>query len=575
MKNCNLISRENSYSSRLLFTTFLKNIESRKLKKLLFVLLIILGINSGSNSQVLPIWQVSFNDSVSESNYAVKSKIDNGNNIVILARGSNNSLGTGVDFITIKYNSSGQKLWNRRFDGTGHDSDYPSDLVIDRDNNIYVTGRSWGGVTKNDYLTLKYNPDGELLWAKRFDWLVSRNDEAYAIALDSKENIYVTGFASYDHLNGHDLSEMLTVKYNTLGDQIWVREFQGLSDQIDWSYSVACDKKDNIFVSGFTYSINLNFTDIISIKYDSSGSEIWQRRCYNNGDDFIRPLFSKVDSNDNLIVASYYKGDSTLMDYLTYKYNSAGNLLWSKTYDGGVRNTDWINDMTIDSENNIIITGTSRGMGSSYDFMTIKYSPSGNELWQNRFNDSVNSSDENTRVALDSKQNVLVFGTVSSEYSALCFYNKNGNLISNFRNYSMKNAASVNIDKNDYPVLVGLRDPKTFTAKYINIINETLYGSSESQQTSFILKQNYPNPFNPVTIIKYFLPLNRNAEKYNIKLVVCNSLGKEVSVLVSGSKTSGNFDVEFEGSNLPSGLYFYILFIDNKLIETKRMILLK
>lgn len=263
------------------------------------------------------------------------------------------------------------------------------------------------------------------------------------------------------------------------------------------------------------------------------------------------------------------------MDYLTYKYNSAGNLLWSKTYDGGVRNTDWINDMTIDSENNIIITGTSRGMGSSYDFMTIKYSPSGNELWQNRFNDSVNSSDENTRVALDSKQNVLVFGTVSSEYSALCFYNKNGNLISNFRNYSMKNAASVNIDKNDYPVLVGLRDPKTFTAKYINIINETLYGSSESQQTSFILKQNYPNPFNPVTIIKYFLPLNRNAEKYNIKLVVCNSLGKEVSVLVSGSKTSGNFDVEFEGSNLPSGLYFYILFIDNKLIETKRMILLK
>lgn len=68
-------------------------------------------------------------------------------------------------------------------------------------------------------------------------------------------------------------------------------------------------------------------TDIISIKYDSLGNEIWQRRFNNKGDDYIRPLMSKIDAYNNLIVASYYKTDSTYIDYLTFKYDSTANTL--------------------------------------------------------------------------------------------------------------------------------------------------------------------------------------------------------------------------------------------------------
>ncbi|MBP9191139.1 MAG: SBBP repeat-containing protein [Ignavibacteria bacterium] len=532
--------------------------------------IIISSMSLNSIAQVSPLWQVSFNDSLPEDNFAVKSKIDNEDNIVILARGSNSSLGTGVDFILIKYNGKGEKLWNRRFNGTGNSSDYPADMVIDKYNNIYVTGRSWGGSsTKNDYLTLKYSPSGELMWSRRFDWLVSRNDEAYAMALDSNENVYVTGFASYDYSNGHEISEMLTVKYNSLGEQIWVRGFQGLSDQIDWGYTVVCDSKNNIIVSGFTYSINLNFTDIISIKYNSSGNVLWEKRFYNHGDDFIRPLFSRIDVNDNIIIASYYKGDSTLMDYLTFKYDSTGTFLWSRTYDGGIQLNDWVNDIKIDYKNNIIVTGSSPGLGTSYDFLTIKYSPEGNMLWQNRYNDSTNTNDEGTTVAVDSKENVLVFGTVNSEYSVVCYYNENGKLISNFRNHSMKNAASINIDKNDFPVIVGLRDPKTITAKYLDIITNVL-SSNSSYPDKYILQQNYPNPFNPFTNLEYVI-LNRGF----VILKVYNSLGKLINTLVNEDKIQGTYKVKFDGSNLPSGIYFYSLFINDNLIETKRMILLK
>lgn len=539
------------------------------LRQLFLILLIMFSTYSmKSYGQISPLWQVSYNDSLPEDNFAVKSRIDYEDNIVILARGSNSSLGTGVDFILIKYNANGEKLWNRRFNGTGNSSDYPADMVIDKYNNIYVAGRSWGGSsTKNDYLTLKYNPAGELLWSRRFDWLVSRNDVAYAIALDSNENVYVTGYATAA-FNGNELYDMVTVKYNTEGDQKWVRSFIGYGDASDWGYSINCDSKGNILVSGFTRSL-MTGHDIISVKYDSIGNIIWEKRFYNHGDDFIRPLFSRIDANDNIIIASYYKGDSTLMDYLTFKYDSAGTLLWSRIYDGGIQLNDWVNDIKIDYKNNIIVTGSSPGLGTSYDFLTIKYSPEGNILWQNRFNDSTNTNDEGTIVAVDSKENVLVFGTVNSEYSVVCYYNQNGKLISNFRNHSMKNAASINIDKNDFPVIVGLRDPKTITAKYLDIITNVL-SSNSSYPDKYILQQNYPNPFNPITNLEYGIS-NRGF----VNLIVYNSLGKVINKLVNEDNIQGTYKVKFDGSNLPSGIYFYSLFIKNNLIETKRMILLK
>ncbi len=119
-------------------------------------------------------------------------------------------------------------------------------------NNIYVTGRSWGGATRNDYLTLKYSPEGVLLWSQRFNWIAGRNDEAYSMALDSNRNVYVTGIGTFDLFFGNERYDMVTVKYDSDGNQKWVRSFAGYNNAADWGYSVVCDKLDNIYVSGFT-----------------------------------------------------------------------------------------------------------------------------------------------------------------------------------------------------------------------------------------------------------------------------------------------------------------------------------
>jgi photosystem II stability/assembly factor-like uncharacterized protein len=92
----------------------------------------------------------------------------------------------------------------------------------------------------------------------------------------------------------------------------------------------------------------------------------------------------------------------------------------------------------------------------------------------------------------------------------------------------------------------------------------------------FFLAQNYPNPFNPSTKIKYSIPsveTHRDAS-LQVKLIVYDVLGNEVATLVNEHKPAGSYEVEFDGSDLTSGIYFYQLQADS-FIETKKMILLK
>ncbi len=97
--------------------------------------------------------------------------------------------------------------------------------------------------------------------------------------------------------------------------------------------------------------------------------------------------------------------------------------------------------------------------------------------------------------------------------------------------------------------------------------------TSETQPTEFILYQNYPNPFNPVTSIKFSVPDVGTGLALSV-LVVYDILGKKIATLVNEEKLPGTYEVKFDASHLPSGIYFYRLLVGNY-SETKSMVLLK
>ncbi|MDP3829934.1 MAG: T9SS type A sorting domain-containing protein, partial [Ignavibacteriaceae bacterium] len=87
--------------------------------------------------------------------------------------------------------------------------------------------------------------------------------------------------------------------------------------------------------------------------------------------------------------------------------------------------------------------------------------------------------------------------------------------------------------------------------------------------TDFHLSQNYPNPFNPVTNIKFSIPKSDIVE-----IKVYDILGKEIQTLLNEYKTTGSYEVEFDASNLPSGIYFYRM-VSGNYPEAKKMVLLR
>jgi hypothetical protein len=88
----------------------------------------------------------------------------------------------------------------------------------------------------------------------------------------------------------------------------------------------------------------------------------------------------------------------------------------------------------------------------------------------------------------------------------------------------------------------------------------------------FMLFQNYPNPFNPVTVIRFSVP-NVKGQRSNVKLVIYNSLGQEMEILLNQALEAGEYEYVFNRSRLSSGIYFYSLITENKILTKKMMII--
>ena len=104
---------------------------------------------------------------------------------------------------------------------------------------------------------------------------------------------------------------------------------------------------------------------------------------------------------------------------------------------------------------------------------------------------------------------------------------------------------------------------------YLFIFDNPLKVEDNQVPTVFSLSQNYPNPFNPTTVIHYTVP-----KTSLVNLSVFNLLGQEVKTLVNEEKSPGEYEVRFDGSNLPSGIYFYRL-VAGDFVKTMKMLLMK
>ncbi|UOQ64718.1 SBBP repeat-containing protein [Hymenobacter volaticus] len=359
-----------------------------------------------------------------------------GTEVVTDAAGSvyvtGNSFGSGsnYDFATVKYSASSVLLWEARYNGPGANVDLAAGIAVDAAGNVYVTGTSVGrGSNGYDYATVKYSSGGQQLWAVRYNGSASGDDLATDIAVDAAGNVYVTG-TSY---NGSASYDYVTVKYSPSGQQLWAAPYSRSSTSDDLPTDLALDGSGNVVVTGTTYLDNQS--DYTTIKYASgSGQQMWEAH-YNgpaNGYDLVRDL--AVDANGNVAVTGTSDDGTGNYDYATAKYSPSGQQTWAVRYNGAGNNYDEATAVALSSTGNVVVTGYSDSGNSNWNYLTFQYAAaSGQQLWQAEYNGPDNGYDEAKDVVIDRQGNVAVTGRsykgVQSDYATVKYAGSSGQQI--------------------------------------------------------------------------------------------------------------------------------------------------
>jgi Beta-propeller repeat len=368
----------------------------------------ILAAVSTLYSQVAQEWVQTYNGPGNGLDIAFSVVVDNLGNVYVA--GNSPGATSANDITTIKYNSAGQQQWVQRYNGPGNSDDGTNGtnaIAVDKSSNVYVAGWS-AGTDNTDYVVIKYNSNGDQQWAQRYNGPGNGYDAPYGIALDGSGNVYVTGTSAGDG-TGFDYT---TVKYNNGGQQQWAKSYNGTGNSYDAAVALAVDGSGNVCVTGLSTAQN-GLGDCVTIKYDTDGNEQWAKTYDGqaNGNDYGNSV--TVDGSGNVYVTGSSAGAKTGQDYLTIKYDSSGQQLWASTYSSPGSNWDEGRSVGLDGTGNVYVTGVleySEGKSSTDDWGTIKYDSSGDEQWVQTFNGPANIADEAWSITVDLNGNSYVVG---------------------------------------------------------------------------------------------------------------------------------------------------------------------
>jgi hypothetical protein len=328
--------------------------------------------------------------------------------------GVSDGSGTYHDYVTIKYDPEGNIApgWPQRYNGPANGWDAAYAIAVDRLGNVYVAGESDGSGTGYDYATIKYDSTGDTAWVRRYNGPPGNSDdEAYALAVDGSGNVYVTGY-SYGSGTGVDYA---TIKYDSYGDTAWVRRYNGPGNSGDYGLAIAVDGSGNVYITGYSYGSGTG-SDYATIKYDSNGDTAWVRRYNELGNGYDEARAIAVDSAGNVYVTGLSVGNGTGEDYVTIKYYPNGDTAWVRRYNGPGNSADYGSDITLDGFGNVYVTGVTGWSLTSGDYTTVKYDTNGNEHWVKIYDGPGAQRDEPTAMTIDKSCNVYVTG---SSYDSL------------------------------------------------------------------------------------------------------------------------------------------------------------
>ncbi len=478
-----------------------------------FALIIIIAFfltGVSSNAQVV-IWSQTYGSSQQDGGESIVLD-DNG----CLTVTGFKTLSNLKDVLLMKTDTSGNEIWSRTFNiGL---NDWGRSMEKTEDGGYIITGMTEVTAQIYDPFLIKTDSAGNMIWHRSYDFGLGADDRGHAVWQTSDGGYIIAGqtrifhgpFANYD---------MYVIKTDANGNVQWSKTFFREEDGNDVALGVQQLSDGGYIIGGFTQS---SVWACYIIRTDSLGNALWsnvypgswQSECYD--------IMSTPDGG--FILTGTESSFETDTDLLITKLNADGDLVWKKIY--GTEDGEMGQSIQRLQDGGFIIAGMNSHGAGSYDMYVVRTNSSGDSLWSNTIGGA--GDDRAFGVAASQNGNYYVTGFSWS------FGSGNGDVY-----------------------LVKISDLSTGIGENISV------------PETASLYQNYPNPFNPVTKIKFTL-----SSRSDISINIFDAAGKLVEELVNTALNRGNYEIEFKGNNLSSGVYYCTL-NSEKFKQTIKMLLIK
>jgi uncharacterized delta-60 repeat protein len=318
------------------------------------------------------LWHVSYDgfNTYGQDDYPLDMEVDGSGNVYITGKTEINNFDYAV---TLKYNAAGTLLWSNKYstaESTGNR------LALDGQGNVVICG--FRKISSNkDYLLVKYNASGVEQWARFYS--NGNHDEAIDVECDASGNIYVTGRRS----GVNAFYDWATVKYDSNGNQLWADVY---TNAASFAYSeepvdLDIDVNGDVLVAGFAPFLSTSNRDYYLIKYTSSGSKLWESPFANptpNSDEY--PVDMALDAGGNAYLIGNSVGNGTGQDICAVKFNGSGQFQWQVRLDS-ISQTDYARSIVVDpATSTVVIAGDLTVSTSGFlkrDWVLARYDFSG------------------------------------------------------------------------------------------------------------------------------------------------------------------------------------------------------
>ncbi len=402
---------------------------------------------------------------------------------------------------------------------------------------------------------------GDTLWTS----LVSQpyvNKGSYSLKELSNGAFIAVGYR--DSINDPIPAGAYIVRFNAIGDTLWSRFYGG--DSLDKGYWIEITPDNNFIIVGETKSYGQGGSDVLFMKTDTAGNVLWSRTY--GGDSYdIGRCVKNMSDNGFIIVGSTYSFGAGFRDIYLIKTDSVGNPEWTKTYGG--TNYEWGHDVEVTPDNGYIVVGQTNSFGAlGQDVYFIKTDSLGDTLWTKTYGGA--DDDVGYSVAITSDGGYIIAGytthyvggdkdvwLIKTDSLGNVLWTRTYGSVDDDCAYSIKNTPD-----NGF-IIAGSTSSGVYLIKTDSLGNAGIEENNVTSQLNIALIC-IPSLTKTNATLRYTLP-----QEAKISLSVYDNLGRLVKNIYAGERAAGTYFQKVSLKDLPCGVYHLLLKTPGKTITKK------